>query len=227
MSEDNASYPPIAEYAIIGDCRAAALVTRGGSIDWCCMPRIDVGSCFGRLLDWEKGGHCSVAPAEEEERTLFRRYVDGTLVPETTFRSSAGGARLFDCFEINADGKEPRCRLLRIVEGVRGHMDLRLRLSPRFDYGEIEPWLRHHGMHVYSAIGGDDALVISGDLGLTMVSRHDLESTFTARAGERARVSIAFVPPHDVDTVTPQPTDPAELDRNLDETIRWWRQRSS
>jgi GH15 family glucan-1,4-alpha-glucosidase len=228
MPEENASYPPIADYTIISDCRAAALVSSRGSIDWCCMPRIDAGSCFGRLLDWEKGGYCSVAPVgDDEETTLFRRYVDGTLVLETTFRSSAGEARLFDCFEINADGREPRCRLLRVVEGVRGHMDLRVRLSPRFDYGEVEPWLRHHGMHVYSAIGGNDALVISGDLGLTMVSMHDLESTFSVRAGERVRVAIAFVPPHDVDKVTPRPTEPADLDKNLDETIQWWRQWSS
>jgi GH15 family glucan-1,4-alpha-glucosidase len=206
-----------------------ALVSSEGSIDWCCMPRIDRGSCFGRLLDWHKGGYCSIAPADdEEETTLFRRYVEGTLVLETTFRSSAGEVRLFDCFAVDADGgREPQCRLLRVVEGTRGHVDLRLRLSPRFDYGEVEPWLRHHGMHVYSATGGDDALVISGDLGLTMVSRHDLESTFSVRAGERARISIAFVPPHEIDKVVPQPTEPAELDRNLDETVRWWREWSS
>ena len=229
MPEDNSSYPPIADYALISDCRAVALISSEGSIDWCCMPRMDRGSCFGRLLDWHKGGYCSIAPTDDGEKTTsFRRYVEGTLVLETTLQSNGGEVRLFDCFAVDvADGREPRCRLLRVIEGIRGHMDLRLRLSPRFDYGEVEPWLRHHGMHVYSATGGDDALVISGDLDLTMMSRHDLESTFSVRAGERVRVSITFVPPHEIDRVAPQPTEPAELDRNLEETIRWWRGWSS
>ncbi len=223
---ENSPYPPIADYALISDCRAVGLVSSAGSIDWCCMPRIDFGSSFGRLLDWQKGGYCSVEPADPDETTLFRRYLDGTLVLETTFRNSGGEARLFDCFAIG-EGREPHCRLLRVVEGVRGRMDLVLRLSPRFDYGEVEPWLRHHGMNVYSATGGNDALVISGDLGLAMVSRHDLEGKFCVRSGERTRISIAYVAPHRIEAVTPQPTESEGLDQALEHTIRWWREWSS
>lgn len=225
---EGSSYPPIADYALISDCRAVALVSGAGSIDWCCMPRIDRGSCFGRLLDRDRGGYFSVTPADDTETTLFRRYLEGTLVLETTFRNSGGEARLYDCFVVDPEeGRGPACRLLRVVEGVRGYVDLRLRIAPRFDYGELVPWLRHHGMHVYSATGGDDAIVISGDLGLTMVDRHDLEATFAVRAGERVRVSLAFVSPHEIDRVTPQPTDDAELDRGFERTIRWWREWSS
>ena len=227
MSEP-ASYPPIADYALISDCRSAALVSSNGSIDWCCVPRLDEGSCFGRLLDWEQGGFCSLQP-EDGETNLFRRYVDGTLVLETTFRSSGGEARLFDCFTIGETSEQegPRCRLLRVIDGVRGHMELRLQVVPRFDYGEVEPWLRHHGMHVYSATGGDDALMISSDFGLTMTDGHALEATFDVRAGERTRVSIAFVPPNEIETVEPQPTEDVELDRKLDHAIEWWREWSS
>jgi len=227
MSEPS-PYPPIADYALISDCRSAALVSSSGSIDWCCIPRLDEGSCFGRLLDWEQGGFCSLDPADGET-TLFRRYVDGTLVLETTFRSSGGEAQLFDCFTIDESHKRegPRCRLLRVIDGVRGHTDLRLQVVPRFDYGEVEPWLRHHGMHVYSATGGDDALMISTDFGLTMTDRHTLEATFAVRAGERARISIAFVPPNEIEVVGPQPTEDAELDQKLEHTIEWWREWSS
>jgi GH15 family glucan-1,4-alpha-glucosidase len=227
MSEPS-PYPPIADYALISDCRSAALVSSSGSIDWCCVPRLDEGSCFGRLLDWEQGGFCSLDPADGET-TLFRRYVEGTLVLETTFRSSGGEARLFDCFTIDEsrEPEGPRCRLLRAIDGVRGHMDLRLQVVPRFDYGEVEPWLRHHGIHVYSATGGDDALMISSDFDLTMTDGHTLEATFAVRAGERARISIAFVPPNEIEAVGPQPTEDAELDQDLEHTIEWWREWSS
>ncbi len=107
-------YPPISDYALIGDCHSAALVSRTGSIDWCCIPRFDSGSCFGRLLDWEHGGHFIIQPAEAEF-DVFRHYQDHTLVLVTTFRTESGEARLYDCFAMHSGGKtEPRRELLRV-----------------------------------------------------------------------------------------------------------------
>src|SRR5207248_8129013 len=90
-------YPPIGDYALIGDCHSAALVSREGSIDWCCLPRFDAGSTFGRLLDWEAGGSCQIAPSTNSEWDSSRAYIDDTLVLETSFRASGGEARLIDC----------------------------------------------------------------------------------------------------------------------------------
>src|SRR5215208_5436906 len=92
---EHSSYPPIGDYALISDCFSTALVSRSGSIDWCCMPRIDSDSCFGRLLDWERGGFCSISPEEDSE--TFRSYMDDALVLETRFKTGGGEARLLDC----------------------------------------------------------------------------------------------------------------------------------
>ena len=74
-------YPLIADYGVISECHTAALVSRSGSIDWCCMPRLDSGTYFGRIVDWDKGGFCSITPTAPEW-TSDRRYVDETLVLE-------------------------------------------------------------------------------------------------------------------------------------------------
>ena len=95
---DPQRYLPIGDYALIGDCYSAALVSRGGSIDWCCLPRFDSGSAFGRLLDAEQGGYCELAPLlAEGEWDTTRRYLDGALVLETTAQGPTGEIRILDC----------------------------------------------------------------------------------------------------------------------------------
>ncbi len=220
-------YPPIQDYALIGDCHSAALVSRTGSIDWCCMPRFDSGSCFGRLLDWDCGGFCSIAP-EDGGHTSFREYVGDTLVLATTLRAGSGEAILYDCFVMRTGGKlDPRLQLLRVVEGVRGHVTFDLRIVPRFDYGILEPWIRHDGIRLYSAIGGNDALIIQSDADLSLYERHNLQASFTVRTGERVRTSLTYSDPANLDRDPPQAIPAAELDERLTETLEWWRQWSA
>lgn len=216
------SYPPIADYALIGDCHTTALVSRSGSIDWCCMPRFDSGSVFGRLLDWDRGGYCAIAP-RSADTSSFRSYLQDTLVLVTTFRDQGGEARLFDCFTMRRGGsREPYKQLIRVVEGVRGRMNLDLVISPRFDYGEVRPWIRQHGVRLYSAIGGDDALVMAGDPDLTPTDGHNLTAPISIRAGQRSRISIQHVRPELLDSEEVSGPSPEEIDRRLQQTIEWW-----
>jgi GH15 family glucan-1,4-alpha-glucosidase len=109
-------YPPIADYALIGDCHSAALVSRDASIDWCCLPRFDSGSAFRRLLDWRSGGHCSIRPTADGPFEYSRSYLDDTLVLETKLVGPAGEARLLDCFVVcdTAFGTDER-QILRVI----------------------------------------------------------------------------------------------------------------
>lgn len=219
---DARPYPPIGDYAFLGDCHAVALVSRLGSIDWCCLPRIDSASCFGRLLDWERGGYCAISPREPV--AVRRDYLADSLVLETRLRGARGEARLLDFFAMRVGGRrDPRRQLIRIVEGLRGDLDLAAVVAPRFDYGAILPWVRAHDRGVWTALGGDAALVLSTDLPLALSRRHDLVAAFTLRAGERRRLSIEHRPPAAVHPGDPRGVAMDALDRRLDETLAWWR----
>jgi GH15 family glucan-1,4-alpha-glucosidase len=223
VSPDDA-YLPIADYALIGDCHSAALVSKDGSIDWCCLPRFDSGSAFGRLLDRRRGGHCSLAPTTDGPWEYARSYLDDTLVVETKVTGPAGEARLVDCFLVRDDavGTDER-QILRVVEGVRGSLEFEARVAPRFDYGQVRPWIRRHGHRLYSAIGGNDAVLVWCEHELAEDPEHELVGRFDVGPGDRVRLVLTYCGPEDVDAEPPQEPDAGALDELLDATIEWWR----
>jgi GH15 family glucan-1,4-alpha-glucosidase len=216
----NSAAPSINDYGFLADCHSMALVSRNGSIDWCCMPRIDSGSIFGRIIDSERGGYCRISPHGASE--VSRRYLPGTLILETTFSTGDGVMRLIDCFPMRRGGRrEPHQQILRCVDGVMGKVEVDVEIAPRFDYGAILPWIRRQGEH-YLAFGGSCGLLISGDMRLEPQGRHGLAATFTISAGQRSSLSILFRRPELLDQDGNTPPKPADLDRRLADTITWW-----
>jgi GH15 family glucan-1,4-alpha-glucosidase len=218
-------FPPIADYGLIGDCQSGALVSRQGSIDWCCLPRFDSGSCFGRLLDWERGGFFAIQPADgPDEARIHRSFIEGTLVLETNFRVEGGEARLIDCMTVSRDGPtESRSQILRVIEGVRGSVEFDIRVLPRFDYGAIDAWVRRHDRDSFSVIGGDDGLLVSGDPELE-ADEHVLTGRCAVRPGERMRVVAIYADPAAIDDGKVEAPGTERLDRDLDDTIAYWRE---
>ena len=106
----------IEDYALIGDCKTAALVGRDGSIDWLCWPRFDPATCFAALLGTSDNGRWLVAP-KHQWLDVRRRYRLGTLVLETEFQTATGSAAVVD-FMPPGDG----AHLVRIVVGRSGRV---------------------------------------------------------------------------------------------------------
>ena len=169
----------IEDYALIGDTLTAALVGRDGSIDWLCLPRFDSPACFAALLGDPSHGRWLLSPAGGG-RPARRRYRPGTLVLETEHETPGGVARVVDFMPPR--GREPD--LVRIVEGVRGRVEMKMELVIRFDYGRIVPWIRRVEPGVL-AVAGPDAVVLESD-----VETHGEDLTtvaeFTISQGEQA-----------------------------------------
>src|SRR5215212_7949297 len=141
---EKAAEPEIGDYAIIGDCRTAALVSRDGSIDWLCLPHFSGPSVFAALLDPERGGSFFIRPEGTFRAT--RRYLGSTPVLETTFETDTGAVRVLDCMPVVDGGAlRPMREVLRTADVLRGELVLDVRFEPRPNYARALPRIRSRG----------------------------------------------------------------------------------
>ena len=145
----------IEDYALIGDCQSAALVSRDGSVDWLCWPRFDSDACLAALLGDPSHGRWKIAPTDRDAK-ISRRYLRDTMVLETTFETSTGCVALIDFM---APG-EKSSHLARIVAGVRGSVAMRAELILRFGYGRTTPWVTRTRDKALLAVAGADMAVL-------------------------------------------------------------------
>ena len=199
----------IEDYALIGDLQTAALVERGGSVDWLCFPRFDSAACFAALLGGPEHGRWLLAPVGEAKAS--RRYLHDTLVLETTWETPDGVVRVFDFMPPR--GKAPD--IVRIVEGVEGSVRMRSELVIRFGYGEVVPWVRHVG-DARQAVAGPDALSFT-TRAPTRGENMQTISEITVNEGERIPFVLTWYPSHE--------EVPARIDPEiaLADTETFWR----
>jgi GH15 family glucan-1,4-alpha-glucosidase len=188
----------IEDYALIGDCRTAALVGRDGSIDWLPLPRFDSSACFAKLVGSKEHGFWRIAP--KDAVATNRRYRDCTLILETSHRCRGGSVRVVDFMAVTLKGSH----LVRLVEGVEGEVDVHMELIIRFDYGLTVPWVTRTGWNDLRAIAGPDKLVLRCGV-QTRGEDHRTVADFTVRAGESVPFVLAWGPSHELD---PKPADP-------------------
>jgi GH15 family glucan-1,4-alpha-glucosidase len=205
----------IEDYALIGDTQTAALVGKDGSIDWLCAPRFDSGAVFAAMLGDRNNGRWLLAPAGGVQR-VERRYIESTLVLETTFHTDDGVVKITDCMPIRGKSVD----IVRLIEGVSGRVPMHMDMTIRFDYGSIVPWVGRSEDGTLHAVAGPDAICLR-----TPVRTHGADKAtiadFVVQAGDKVPFVLVYHQSHDA---APRPLD---AERAVKETERWWRKWSA
>lgn len=221
----SAAYRPISDYALIGNTHSAALVASDGSIDWCCLPHFDSGAVFCRLLDAGKGGFMRVAPTGDYH--VSRRYSDGTAVVETEFTAAGGRLRLTDFMHSQRIAhsrlgvEDPRChRLLRLVEGMAGQVEIELVFRPTFDFAQRPALLALKPEGVF-AQDGHEHLLLRAEPAAAFELRGDAAvARLRLAPGDRVWIVLSYGDAQTGDAAL-HVADPGRL---LAETCRHWRE---
>src|SRR5579864_286811 len=212
---------PIADYALLSDCHSAALVSSAGSVDWLCFPRFDSHSVFGRLLD-DSAGHWSICVVGEAKTS--RRYLDATMVLETTFETKTGTAVLVDAMALGSQEREhdlgrkaPHC-LLRSLSCTQGEIQIDFEYAPRPEFGLVLPLLKAVEGGVLGR-GGASVLLLSSPVDLN-IEPSTVRSTFALKRGEVVHFALQHRSSwEDAPSVWPQ----KEIASRLADTAEAWR----
>ena len=215
------SHLPIADYALLSDCHSAALVSSAGSVDWLCFPHFDSQSAFGRLLDYA-AGHWSICARRAANTS--RRYLDATMVLETTFKTDAGTALLTDAMALGSREREhdlgrnaPHC-LLRSLSCTHGQIEIDFEYAPRPEYGLVIPLLKPVEKGVLGR-GGASVLLLSSPIDLK-VEDGTVRTTFILNQGE----TVHFALQHRLSWEDPPSVwTQEEISRRLTDTAEGWR----
>jgi GH15 family glucan-1,4-alpha-glucosidase len=212
---------PIADYGLISDCRSAALVSRNGSVDWLCFPRFDKGSVFGRILD-DRAGHWSITPVDACETE--RRYLDDTMVLETTFRTTSGCVTMTDALAVGRNqrghdlGHGATSALLRKITGIEGTVELELELAARPEYGLILPLVEEFEGGI-SIRGGADRMRLSSPVPLD-IDEFTVRGRLRIAAGDVCGFALQH---RTTSEERPRTWDQDEIVDRLDDTAEGWR----
>ena len=214
---DIPSYPEIADYAVIGDCRSAALISKYGCLDWLCWPRFDSPSIFAALLDRERGGCWKIAPVSDF--SVNREYLNGSNVLQTTFHTATGTAALIDLMPIRDTTQPvmvPDHEIIRQLTCTRGQIEIEFDLTPRANYGEILPLVRDCGKLGIRIENGPGVYWLRGSVPLR-VKDGEISANVTLHAGETQVFSFTYT--ENAPAVLPLLE---QIPKRIDTCIKWW-----
>jgi GH15 family glucan-1,4-alpha-glucosidase len=218
------SYPPIDDYALIGDCRSAGLISGDGSLDWLCFPRFDSPSIFAALLDARVGGRFRIRPVGEY--ISEHRYLPDTNVLETTFRCPSGAFVLRDLMAVSSEEDKrasltPEHEVLREIEGIDGEVEVEVLYDPCPDYGLTRPVLERQWDHGLRCEVGGAALILRSEPPLELEDDgRGASGAVRIWTGERKYLSLTYS--REAPAVI-APLGEAARER-IERTVRWWQE---
>jgi len=186
-------YKQIADYGLIGDMHAVALVSHEGSIDYCTMPHIHSPTVFASLLDDEKGGNFTIRPGEKFSH--HQKYLTDTNILSTEFKTSTGIAELLDFMPIQTNKFYQKEHMIqRCLESISGRIDFVLELSPRPQYARIIPKIsKNESSFQFST--GPETFTLFFDIKRWEIKQMDqgtLIITFSLNKGEKAHFNFMY-----------------------------------
>jgi GH15 family glucan-1,4-alpha-glucosidase len=175
----------IEDYALIGDCQTAALVSRSGSIDWLCLPHFDSPACFASLLGTPEHGRWLLAPRTRS--VITRRYRAHTLILETEFKTSTGTVTVIDFMPV----RESTPRIIRMIRGDRGKVHMQMDLIIRFDYGLTVPWVTDGDHGAFQAVSGSHRVILRSSIPIQGKGLRTV-TDFTVKAGQTHHIELQY-----------------------------------
>ncbi|WP_167618933.1 glycoside hydrolase family 15 protein [Maribellus sediminis] len=153
-------------YAIIGNCKSAALISDKGSIDWCCLPDFNSSSVFAKILDENRGGSFEVLV--DDSYTIEQSYLRTTNIVVTRFTSGK------DCFEVvdfmprylnNGDGYYNPAEIIRYFKHKSGRPEFSLKYDPQVEYARfnVELVAEEEYIKCFTTEGDYDSLYLYTD----------------------------------------------------------------
>ncbi|AGB38313.1 glycoside hydrolase family 15 protein [Natronococcus occultus] len=211
---------PLRDYGVIGNDDRCALVSRRGSIDWCCFPHLEDASVFARVLDLDRGGHFAVHPEANYES--HHRYADRTNVLETVFETTDGQATVTDFMPITDEQEQNedfQQAIYRRLECDRGEVEFAVEFKPRFDYARVDPVLERIDDGVAARSDDEELHLVADDRLASELELADSEpaatGTVSLEEDETCWIGVQYGGTEPMASLDPETT--------LDETKRYWR----
>jgi GH15 family glucan-1,4-alpha-glucosidase len=125
------------DYGIIGNCKSAALISKYGSMDWCCLPEFDSTSVFAKILDKDIGGSFEILVDDDYEIT--QSYIYKTNILVTKFYRGNDRFEVVDFmprYQSEENGYYSPPDVIRFVKYISGKPVFRVKYDPKLEYAK-------------------------------------------------------------------------------------------
>jgi GH15 family glucan-1,4-alpha-glucosidase len=160
------------DYGVIGNCKSAALISRQGNIEWCCLPDFDSQAVFANILDRDRGGQFAIEVPPGYN--IHQAYVPKTNILKTSYAKGRDRFEVLDFMpryrKLHSEYHHPP-DIIRYIRHVSGRPVCTIRYDPRPCYGqyEVRTEVRREYIKTMTVKGSYESIYLYSDLDLQSV----------------------------------------------------------